>query len=97
MWHIQSYLTCSISTGTIYVTLIMTRRFLTNHTRQGGATECPTDWDSLSSQEQIDAVEEDDGILHCLCAHQDSGLLALDPSNVCYEYVRVRLVYRGGI
>ena len=57
---------------------------------QGGTAECPSDWDSLSTQEQIDAVEEDDGILHCLCADDDSGLLVLDPGNVCYEYARVR-------
>ncbi|CAM9562559.1 unnamed protein product, partial [Laminaria digitata] len=59
--------------------------------REGGTAECPADWDSLSSQEQIDAVAEDDGILHCLCAGEDSGLLALDPNSVCYEYVRAKL------
>eukprot|EP00904_Undaria_pinnatifida_P010629 jgi/Undpi1/6697/HiC_scaffold_20.g09176.m1 len=95
-WELCARRTFSFLVGASFLTLSISMSIIALYQnqeaeRKGGATECPTDWDSLSSQEQIDAVEEDDGILHCLCAHQDSGLLALDPSNVCYDYVRAKL------
>lgn len=57
---------------------------------QGGTAECPSDWDSLSDQEQLDAIAEDDSILHCLCAEADDSIFSLDSDDVCFEYITVK-------
>lgn len=57
---------------------------------QGGASECPANWDSLSEEEQETAVTEDESILHCLCDDEDASVWALNSEDVCYEYAWVR-------
>lgn len=56
---------------------------------QGGTAACPSNWDSLTSGEQEDAVSADGSILHCLCVDSVTSLLSLDPEDVCFEYAQV--------
>ncbi|CAN0060267.1 unnamed protein product, partial [Scytosiphon promiscuus] len=58
---------------------------------EGGASECPANWDSLSDPEQETAVTEDQTILHCLCDNEDVSVLALNSEDICYEYAWAKL------